>query len=255
MASAPPNDSGLSADKAALAAELRADLARAIAMRAAARASAADHADRTRLRAFQAGRLARTYADLLASPRYGPAAEFFLAELYGAKDRAERDETISRVVPVLSRMLPAGAVRALAVAVRLEALSEELDHALVGALRAEGGLEALDAARYARAWKRCANRPARERQLALIVEAGQVLDRLTKMTTVGIALRLMRGPAHAAGFGDVQDFLEGGFKAFAHMGDATEFLGTIRTREAAVAERLFAGRPIEDASAPPAQKP
>jgi len=184
-------------------------------MRSAARASAADHADRTRLRAFQAGRLARTYADLLASPRYGPAAEFFLAELYGAKDRAERDETISRVVPVLSRMLPAGAVRALAVAVRLEALSEELDHALVGALRAEGGLEALDAARYARAWKRCANRPARERQLALIVEAGQVLDRLTKMTAVGIALRLMRGPAHAAGFGDVQDFLEGGFKAFA----------------------------------------
>jgi hypothetical protein len=252
MATASQSDTGLPADKAALATELRADLARAMEMRAAARQSAEDQADRARLRAFQSQRLARTYSDLLGSPRYGPAARFFLAELYGAQDRAERDETVSKVVPILARMLPAGAVRALAIAVRLDALSEELDLALVRALREEGG---LDAARYARAWQRCANRAARERQIALIMEAGQVLDRLTKMKTVGIALRLMRGPAHAAGFGGVQDFLEVGFNAFAHMGDAAEFLATIRTRESAVAERLFAGQPIEDASAPPAQKP
>jgi len=247
MASAPPNDSALSADKAALAAELRADLARAMAMRAAARASAADHADRVQLRAFQAARLARTYADLLASPRYGPAAEFFLAELYGTRDRTERDQTISKVVPVLTKMLPAGALRALAVAVRLDALSEELDMAIVRALREDGGLAGLDEARYARAWRRCANRPQREQQIALIMEAGKALDRLTKISAVGVALRLMRGPAHAAGFGSVQVFLEAGFKAFAHMGDATGFLDTIRTREAAAAERLFAGRPAGDA--------
>jgi hypothetical protein len=239
------SDSGLSPDKAALAAELRADVEKATAMRALARQSAADQADRARLRAFQAERLARTYADLLASPRYGRAAKFFLTDLYGVKDRAERDETVSKVVPILSRMLPAGAVRGLAIAVRLDALSEELDLAMVRALREEGGVEGLDAARYARAWQRCGNRPARERQIALIMEAGQVLDRMTKITSVGIALRLMRGPAHAAGFGAVQDFLESGFLAFAHMGDASEFLSTIRDREAAVAAKLFAGEPLD----------
>ena len=247
MSSAPQPDSGLSADKAALAAELRADLARARAMRAAARQSAADQADRARLRAFQAERLARTYSDLLASPRFGPAARFFLTDLYGAKDRAERDETLGNVVPILSRMLPAGAVRGLAIAVRLDALSEELDLALLRALREGGGPgpEGLDAARYARAWQRCGNRRERERQIELMMEAGQVLDRMTKIATVGIGLRLMRGPARAAGFGGVQDFLARGFKAFAHMGDAAEFLGIIRTREAAFAERLFAGLPID----------
>lgn len=250
MPSAPPSDDGLAPEKAALAAQLRADLVRATAMRAAARQSAADQADRVRLRAFQAGRLARTYADLLASARFGPAAKFFLSDLYGAKDPAERDETLVKLVPILSRMLPAGAVRGLAIAVRLDALSEELDLALLRALREEGGpraLEGLDAARYARAWQRCGKRRERERQIALLMEAGEVLDRMTRITTVGMALRLMRGPARVAGFGGVQDFLERGFKAFAHMGDAAEFLGIIRAREAAVAERLFAGLPIESA--------
>lgn len=255
MPFASESDSGLPAGKAALAAELRADLQRATAMRAATRASAADRADRARLRTFQAERLAQTYADLLASERFGPAARFFLSDLYGANDPVERDQTLNSVVPMLSRMLPAGALGALAIAVRLDALSEALDMAMVRALREEGSLDGLDAARYARAWQRLANRREREAQLALIMEAGRVLDRLTRKSSVGIALRLMHVPAHAAGFGAVLDFLDRGYRSFSHMGDATAFLDTIRVREAAVAERLFAGLPVESASAPPAQKP
>ena len=38
---------------------------------------------RIRLRAWQAGRLARTHADLLVSPRFHEAAVFFLTDLYG----------------------------------------------------------------------------------------------------------------------------------------------------------------------------
>ncbi len=37
------------------------------------------------LQRWQSARLARTYADLLASPRYRPAAAFFLDELYGSR--------------------------------------------------------------------------------------------------------------------------------------------------------------------------
>jgi hypothetical protein len=243
----PHNSSKFPEDRDALVETLNAGLAKAAAVRAAARQSDVDRADRARLRAFQAERLARTYADLLASPRYGPAAAFFLSDLYGTKERAARDETVNKVVPILARMLPAGAVHALAIAIWLDALSEELDLAMVHALREEGGLEGLDAARYASAWRRCGRSPERERQIELIGEVGQVLDRLTKMTSVGVALRLMRGPARAAGFGRVQDFLERGFRAFAHMGDATESLATLRARETAIAARLFTGEPTEPA--------
>jgi len=235
----------LAHDRESLIAALHAGLAKAIATRAAARQSETDRADGARLRAFQAERLARTYADLLASRRYGPAAAFFLSDLYGTNDWAVRVETAENVVPIIARMLPAGAVHALAIAIWLEALSEELDLAMVHALRKDGGLEGLDSARYARAWQRCGRKPERARQIGLIGELGALLDRLTKMSSIGIALRLMRGPARAAGFGGVQDFLDRGFRAFAHMGDATQFLATIKARETAIAERLYAGEPAD----------
>jgi len=54
-------------------------------------------------------------------------------------------------------------------------------------------------------------------------------------------VRLARGPAHAAGFGLLQEFLERGLDAFEAMHGAQEFLGTVRTREQRAMERLMAG--------------
>lgn len=51
----------------------------------------------------------------------------------------------------------------------------------------------------------------------------------------------MRVPARAAGFSALQKFLERGVAAFARMGDASEFLGTIDSRETALMEAIFAG--------------
>lgn len=59
------------------------------------------------LQSWQSARLARTYADLLASPRYRPAAEFFLDELYGNRDLRQREHDLARIVPVMTRVLPA----------------------------------------------------------------------------------------------------------------------------------------------------
>jgi hypothetical protein len=50
-----------------------------------------------------------------------------------------------------------------------------------------------------------------------------------------------RRPAHAAGFGALQEFLEHGLDAFEGMKGADEFLATIRDREWRAMERVFAG--------------
>ena len=49
------------------------------------------------IKRFQAQRFQATYFDLLQSPRYQTAARFFLAELYGDKDYAERDQQFARI--------------------------------------------------------------------------------------------------------------------------------------------------------------
>ncbi len=89
---------------------------------------------RQALRAFQAARLARTHADLLASTRYQAAAEFFLSDLYGPKDLGARDAEIERVLPLITNALPTAGLRALQAAAELDALSEQLDATMVTAL-------------------------------------------------------------------------------------------------------------------------
>ena len=56
-------------------------------------------------------------------------------------------------------------------------------------------------------------------------------------------LKLMRRPAHMAGLGDLQDFLERGFESFREMKGADEFLATLRGREEKILSRLFSGEP------------
>ena len=53
------------------------------------------------------------------------------------------------------------------------------------------------------------------------------------------SLRLMRGPAHAAGLAALQRFLEAGFEAFAALQGAAPFMAWVGERERALAAALF----------------
>ena len=126
-------------DRAALTARLRQHLDELQRLRSAQRPEA-ERRDRNRLRSWQSQRLATTYRDLLADERYRPAAEFFLADLYGPKDDAVRDAELARVLPKITRLLPPQALATLADGLRMDVLTESLDADMVTALQATGGL-------------------------------------------------------------------------------------------------------------------
>jgi hypothetical protein len=191
------------------------------------------------LKAFQSQRLARSYADVAAQPRYRMATSFFLDDLYGPKDFSGRDEAMMRILPVMVRTLPAAGVEAATLAIELEALSESLDHRTAQQL--EPG--PIGDESYARAYRAGSTRPERERQIELIVTVGKDLDWLVKKPLVYATLKLMRAPARLAGLQDLQDFLERGFAAFRAMGGADEFLALVRDREMQILNRLFSGAP------------
>lgn len=189
---------------------------------------------------WQAGRLSRTYPDLLASKRYRPACEFFLDEIYGAKDFESRDEEALRVVPKLARMLPERAVETMALAVELDATSESLDARLARAIRLP-----IDAEGYASVYRSTATADERRKQIDAIVRIGLTLEKLARIGLLSAMLHMMRAPAEAAGFGHLHRFLQNGFDAFRAMGPAGEFLRTIEQRETALMKALFAGRTEE----------
>ena len=208
-----------------------------------------------RLATWQARRLRMTYEDLAGQDRYADAILFFQTDLYGSTDFSRRDADLARVVPVMVRMLPEGVIATIAKAVELHALSQTLDRSLLARLpRADGQFSAGE---YCRAYRRMGKRPERERQIRLIGEIGSRLAHFVQKPLIRAALRMMRQPARLAGFSALHDFLERGFVAFGKMGDATEFLATIDTRERALMEALFEGEttPIPDPLAPRVAEP
>ncbi len=225
-------------DKEVIGQELAARIAEAQQLRAE-RASDPRPEDFLRLKEWQAARLARSYADLLADSRYRPAAEFFLSDLYGPKDFRTRDDELARVVPIMVRVLPANALHTLLQAVRMDALSESLDSALTLALRQGGNAKRIDWPAYVAAYRRCGRRQDRELQIDLIDEIGKTLDRLTHMPLIRISLKLMKTPAQLSGLGALHSFLQGGFDAFSHMKGADEFLAIVTERETALMKELF----------------
>jgi len=214
------------------------------------RLRAADPALRHRVhevKQFQQARFRHSYADLLSQPRYSRAARFFLEELYGPGDFAHRDGQFARVVPGLVRLFPREIVGTVAELGELHALSEALDTAMGQALVSPK----LDATGYCDAWRAVGRASDRERQITLMLGVGSDLDRYTHRAMLRHSLRLMRGPASAAGLGALQRFLESGFDTFREMRGAEYFLNTIAQRERALADLLFASDPVSARAALP----
>jgi len=184
---------------------------------------------------YQHARFSRDYAQLIESTRYGAAARFFLDDLYGPANFADRDSQFERVVPAMERLLPAAIMHTVAELAELHALSEGLDQRMAQALTADE----VDDRSYLAAWLAVGLRDDRERQLALLLAIGTALDRHTRTPLLTGMLRVMRVPARAAGLSQLQSFLERGLAAFAAMHGAQEFLEIIADNEHRLISQMF----------------
>ncbi|MCM2356403.1 MAG: hypothetical protein NDI68_06895 [Arenimonas sp.] len=195
------------------------------------------------VKALQARRFRGTYADLLADPVYAPAARFFLEELYGERDFAQRDDQFARIAGAIEKLFPAQVAATAGRLADLHAQTETLDLQVARGWRQEEG--APEPMRYALAWRHAGGQSSRRGQLASVVGLGQELASLTRMPGLRLMLRMMRTPASAAGLGALQSFLENGFDTFAGMakrqGAAERFLASVETRESALLALLFEG--------------
>ncbi|OYT92722.1 MAG: hypothetical protein CFE43_06525 [Burkholderiales bacterium PBB3] len=193
------------------------------------------------IKLFQARRFRASYADLLKSDDYGPATQFFLDELYSDKDFAQRDAQFSKIAGALQTLFPKQVVHTAVTLAQLHKLTEELDHQMGIAMLS--GSDADEAVAYVHAWNVVGRRADREVQLKTVLSVGLELNRLTRTPGLRLMLKMMRGPAHAAGLGALQAFLEAGFDTFAAMSGkkqlVSSFLSTIEHRESALIDDLF----------------
>lgn len=192
------------------------------------------------LRAWQSRRLAATYADYLAQPRYRSACLFFLNDVYSAKDFRKRDNEIKHLYEILHHFLPDALLVLVKTVIELDALTGTLDEALWDVLEELLGVDdAITPQLYARAYRICDNYDERAYQIELIYKIGQMVETTTRIPMIATLLKLARRPVTSAGWGDLHKWIERGFNAFLRMHGADEFLDAIHDREMAILDGIF----------------
>ena len=195
------------------------------------------------IKRLQGRRFEGTYSDLLGGGRYQAAARFFLDELYSDRDYAERDAQFSRIAGAMQKFFPSQVVATAVSLAELHALTEQLDHAMGLAWKGSADSRDSEASRYVEAWRSVGRRRERKSQLDVVMGIGVEMAHLTRTPGLRIMLKMMRGPASAAGMAPLQRFLESGFDTFASLSrqrrGVEEFLETIRHRESLLIASLF----------------
>ena len=208
----------------------------AVRLERAARAGDAQLAERVlQVKRYQRDRFARTYADLLAHPRYAGASKFFLDDLYGPSDFTQRDDQFERIVPAIVRLFPSEVVKTVESLTALHALSERFDSEMARHI----DVLSLTTDAYVNAWQRTGKPNGRQRQIDLMLDVGRALDVYTHRPLMRHSLSAMRVPARAAGLSSLHSFLQAGFDTFRAMHGADEFLMQIAKREQAMVGSLF----------------
>ena len=101
----------------------------------------------------------------------------------------------------------------------------------------------LTTALYAEAYRICDNYDERVRQIDLVHQIGSRLDGVVRSPLTRAMLAVSKGPARKAGWGELTDFLENGYRVFKHMRGARHFLDTVRERERRILDRIYANDP------------
>ena len=179
------------------------------------------------------------FSDLLEPEGYAEAVDFIVSDLAGV-GVSERDREIGRATPVIVRSLPAHPLETAAAAVELNARALEINLGICRELLVDEELPAVISERdYFIA---CRNVSSYEECMDLVhlaADLGETLKRLVRVPLIGGLLRTMRKPAHAAGFGALQEFLETGYLTFRRISDIDRFLELLRERMDQVFERIY----------------
>ncbi len=179
------------------------------------------------------------FNDLYAQQGYAAAIDFTMSDLAGV-GISRRDHDLERVAPVITTMLPTRALETLASAAEMNARVLKVNIAICRCLLVNNALpDVITERAYCAACREASSLEECVELVHLVAGLGHTLKSLVRVPMIGMLLRTMRGPAHAAGFGALQEFLEKGYSTFREIPDIDHFLGEIEGRMISVFERIY----------------
>ncbi len=195
--------------------------------------------DYERFANWQLEHLLPFFSDLYEQEGYAEAIDFTMNDLAGI-GISNRDRDLERAAPAITRMLPLGALRTIAEAAEMNARVLKVNIAICRALLRDGRLPAhFTEIDYCIACRNAGSLRELVELVHLITGLGRTLESLIDIPMIGMTLRAMRAPAHATGFGALQEFLEKGYTTFRQIPDIDHFLSEIEERMVHVFTRIY----------------
>lgn len=189
------------------------------------------------------------FADLHTQPGYAEAIDFTMSDLAGV-GISDRDRDLERAAPAITRMLPVRALATIAAAAEMNARVLEINTAICRCLRVGDAVPVeISELDYCLACRKASSLDDCVELVHLITGLGRTLKTLVTIPLLGGTLRAMRGPAHAAGFGALQEFLELGYSTFRRIPDIDHFLSEIETRMIRMFEIIYTA-PLDELGRP-----
>lgn len=179
------------------------------------------------------------FGDLYERDGYAAAIDFTMSDLAGV-GISNRDRDLERAAPAITRMLPLQALATIASAAEMNARVLKVNIAICRCLLENNELPIVIMERdYCVACRKASSLAECVELVRVITGLGKTLKSLIKVPMIGMMLRAMRVPAHAAGFGALQEFLENGYFTFKQIPDIDHFLGEIEDRMIRIFERIY----------------
>jgi hypothetical protein len=184
------------------------------------------------------------FGDLYAQDGYEDAIDFVMSDLAGI-GISSRDRDLERAAPAITTMLPLRALTTIAAAAEMNARILEVNIGICRHLLVGNDLpDPITEIEYCVACRKASSLDECVELVHLVTGLGRTLESLVSIPMIGITLRAMRLPAHAAGFAALQAFLENGYLTFRQIPDIEHFLGEIEIRMIEVFEKIYTS-PLE----------
>ena len=189
------------------------------------------------------------FSDLHEQTGYAEAIDFTMSDLAGV-GISDRDRDLERAAPAITRMLPLHALETIAAAAEMNARVLQVNIGICRCLLVGDTLpEEITEVEYCIACRRASSLQECAELVHLITNLGRTLKSLVKIPVLGFTLRAMRAPAHAAGFGALQEFLENGYTTFRDIPDIDHFLQQIEKRMIRMFEIIYTA-PLDELRQP-----
>lgn len=184
------------------------------------------------------------FSDLYVRDGYEKAIDFTMSDLAGI-GISSRDRDLERAAPAITTLLPLRALATIATAVEMNARILEVNIGIFRHLLVGNDLpDPITEYEYCVACRKASSLDECVELVHLVTGLGRTLESLVSIPMIGITLRAMRVPAHAAGFAALQAFLENGYLTFRQIPDIEHFLGEIEVRMIEVFKEIYTS-PLE----------